>query len=413
MEDAQENHPVDLQTKQIYAMKLKMKIKALMVSNAALNVIINIRTNKKENKRISVGQLYISDEDDLSKQNPNSVKSHINSSHPLVAPYISHKPVCPTDEERKRLNYPDRINHLTCPKLSLARTIYESKAVIASNPSESGRGLQLPIYPTIRPRHSNKRGRHPEYNSRSFGSPAFLPSSIRFSKNKIKSSVRLVRNFASLRLAVRRTYLPPTTPMLAAGHRATAIRRFPPGCGRHHRPTHPPAPSTTTTTAAASLLRPPHAWTKTTSLPRQPLLAVETDGRSDRGEGNGSVAGIERPPAEVELVRRASAVRRYPPGCGRGSAAAVPSVGVSAGEGGAKPSEEQSGLCNGDEKGSDGDQKVVVDADSNGGMDCGGDSGGGAEEEEEEGGGGRPGLMLPPSLPWAQHGRRSQRRKLP
>ncbi|KAF0910785.1 hypothetical protein E2562_004758 [Oryza meyeriana var. granulata] len=125
-------------------------------------------------------------------------------------------------------------------------------------------------------------------------------------------------------------------------------------------------------------------------------------------EGDGPVVGIEVPAAEVVLVRRASAVRRYPPGCGRG--AAVSNAGAPAGEGRAEPSKEQSALCNGEAKAIAGDQKVVVDADFNGWMNCGGDTGG-AEEE----GGGRPwdltGLMVLPFLPWAQHGRRSQRQK--
>uniref|UniRef100_A0A0E0L7V0 Uncharacterized protein n=1 Tax=Oryza punctata TaxID=4537 RepID=A0A0E0L7V0_ORYPU len=193
--------------------------------------------------------------------------------------------------------------------------------------------------------------------------------------------------------------------MLAAGHRASAVRRFPPGCGRDHRAAHPPeqpSPSTTTT----NLLRPPpnasvRAATKSPKLARQPLLAVASPG-PDRGEGNGLVAGIEVPAAaEVVLVRRPSAVRRYPPECGRG-------VAVS------KPSKEQAALRNGEAKtiAVDGDQRVEVDAGSNGWVNCGGDGGGVRQEE----GGGRPwdltGLMLPPFLPWAQRGRRSQRQKL-
>lgn len=192
--------------------------------------------------------------------------------------------------------------------------------------------------------------------------------------------------------------------MLAAGHRASAVRRYPPGCGRDHRAAHPPGqpgPSTT----ATNLLRPPpnasaRAATKSPKLARQPLLAVATEG-PDHGEGNGLVAGIEVPAAttEVVLVRRASAVRRYPPGCGRGAAAS-------------KPSKAQSAPRNGEAESIAGDQKVEMDAGSNGWMDCGGDAGGVRQEE----GGGRPwdltGLTLPPFLSWAQHGRRSQRQKL-
>uniref|UniRef100_A0A0D9YV67 Uncharacterized protein n=1 Tax=Oryza glumipatula TaxID=40148 RepID=A0A0D9YV67_9ORYZ len=133
------------------------------------------------------------------------------------------------------------------------------------------------------------------------------------------------------------------------------------------------------------------------TVPPPPLLAVATEG-PDRGEGNGLVAGIEVPAAiEVVLVRRASAVRRYPPGCGRAAAAS-------------KPSKAQSASRNGEAESIAGDQKVEVNAGSNGWMNGGGDAGGAREEF-----GGRPwdltGLMLPPFLPWAQHGRRSQRQK--
>ncbi|KAL5226095.1 hypothetical protein ABZP36_012734 [Zizania latifolia] len=207
----------------------------------------------------------------------------------------------------------------------------------------------------------------------------------------------------------------------ATRHRASAVRCFPPGCGRHHRAANSPEqeqprPST------ADLLLPPkpsaRTATKAPSHARQPLLTVAEG--PDRGEGNGSAAGIEVPAAAVLLARLVSAVRSYPPGCGRG--AAVSNPGTLVGGGDAEPSRPQAAVvCNGEAKAIAGDQKVAVcegtldrgDSDSNDGLNCGGDVGDPLEE-----GGGRPwnltGLMLAPFLPWAQRGRRrrSQRRKL-
>ncbi|KAG8093943.1 hypothetical protein GUJ93_ZPchr0012g20606 [Zizania palustris] len=209
----------------------------------------------------------------------------------------------------------------------------------------------------------------------------------------------------------------------ATRHRASAVRIFPPGCGRHHRAAHSleqelqPRPST------ADLLRPPkpsaRTATRAPSHARQTVLTAAEG--TDRVEGNGSTAGIEVPAAAGLLARLVSAVRTYPPGCGRG--AAVSNSGTLVGGGDAEPNKPHAAVvCNGEANTTAGDQKVVVcegtldrgDSDSDDGLNCGGDVGGPLEE-----GGGRPwnltGLMLAPFLPWAQHGRRrrrSQRRKL-
>uniref|UniRef100_J3MBA1 Uncharacterized protein n=1 Tax=Oryza brachyantha TaxID=4533 RepID=J3MBA1_ORYBR len=193
----------------------------------------------------------------------------------------------------------------------------------------------------------------------------------------------------------------------------------PRGGGRrpHHISAHPSQqPSAGAGASTTSpLQRPPNASARAATkapnhLARQPLLAVAFSGTDgpDRGEGSGPVDGIESPPAEVVLVRLASAVRRYPPGCGRGIA--VPNAGAPAGQGGLKA---QSALRNGEAKAiASGDCKVVVvGADSNGWMNCGGDAGG-AEEEGCERHWNMTGIMLPPFQSWAQHGRRLQRRKL-
>lgn len=130
--------------------------------------------------------------------------------------------------------------------------------------------------------------------------------------------------------------------------------------------------------------------------------------------------GNGRKDAAAVTVPRVSAVRRYPPGCGRGVALSKSRPPDSEGE---AESEDGSGkpsavVGHGDAKArawEDGEVMLRASAldgaefSSNGGMTNGGDGDAGAQEE----GGEKPwevsGLMAVPFLPWAQHERRSQR----
>ncbi|AQL02122.1 uncharacterized protein [Zea mays] len=204
--------------------------------------------------------------------------------------------------------------------------------------------------------------------------------------------------------------------------RASAIRRFPPGCGRPHKPAAGPPPYHRIPTAAAAktkhTLPNPSARAATNTAPpppRQTLSATASLGAEapDRGVGSGRNA------AAVVTVRLVSAVRGYPPGCGRGVAVSKSKPPDSEDEaeredGAGNPSAV---VGNGDPKARACDGDVMLRASaldhaefsSNGGVTTGGDGDAGAHDE----GGGKPwevtGLMAAPFLPWARHERRSQR----
>ncbi|OEL34344.1 hypothetical protein BAE44_0004636 [Dichanthelium oligosanthes] len=217
--------------------------------------------------------------------------------------------------------------------------------------------------------------------------------------------------------------------VLPADRRASAFRRFPRGCGRHHNaatglPSRYPLPPTA---AAATATKPPlpnpspaRAANKTApSQPKRTRPAAAPSGAegSSRGVGNGRKA------AAAVTARRVSAVRRYPPGCGRGVAVSKPPP--SMGEAGAgKPT---AAVGNGEAMARACGREVMLRAsaldhakfnsnalddaefNSNGGM----KNGGGGDAVAQEEGGGKPwvvtGPMAVPFLPWAQHGKRSQR----
>ncbi|EER87839.1 hypothetical protein BDA96_10G043700 [Sorghum bicolor] len=217
-----------------------------------------------------------------------------------------------------------------------------------------------------------------------------------------------------------------TLVMLASNRRASAsaVRRFPPGCGRPHNVAAGPPPyhrlpttAAATTKTKPTLANPSARGGTNTALPpaRRTLPATASFGAEapDRGVGSGMTA---------VTVRRASAVRRYPPGCGRGVALSKPkppdsSEGeVESEDGAGKPSAAVVGH-GGPKASAWEDGEVMLRASeldgakfsSNGGTTNGGDGDSGAQEE----GGGKPwevsGLMAMPFLPWAQHERRSQR----
>jgi len=211
--------------------------------------------------------------------------------------------------------------------------------------------------------------------------------------------------------------------MLASNRRPSAVRRFPPGCGRPHNvAAGPPLYHQLPTTAAAAKTKPtlpnPSARGGTNTAPppaRRTLPATASFGAEAPGHG----VGNGRKAAAAVSVPRVSAVRRYPPGCGRGVALSKSKTTDSDGEvesedGAAKPSAV---VGNGDPKARACDGEVMLRASAldgaefnyNGGMTNGGDGDAGAQEE----GGEKPwevtGLMAVPFFPWAQHERRSQR----
>ncbi|TKW19656.1 hypothetical protein SEVIR_4G034700v4 [Setaria viridis] len=172
---------------------------------------------------------------------------------------------------------------------------------------------------------------------------------------------------------------------LPADRRASAFRQFPRGCGRHHN--------------AAAGLPPRHPVPKTAAATKPPLP-------------NPSLARVAN-----KSIPCISAVRRYPPGCGRVVAVSKPlaSLGEAGSEADAgKPTAVEGNV---DAKARACDREVMMPAsaldlgefNSNGGMQNEGGGDAGAQEEA----GGKPwvvtGLMAVPFLPWAQHGRRSQR----
>ncbi|CAN6215099.1 unnamed protein product [Urochloa humidicola] len=193
--------------------------------------------------------------------------------------------------------------------------------------------------------------------------------------------------------------------------RPSAFRRFPPGCGRHAnagaglRPRYP--------AAAAKPPLPKPAKKPTPPQPGRTLPAAASAGAAGPGlgVGNGGKA------AAAVTVRRPSAVRRYPPGCGRVVAASKPtaSLGEAGSEVGAgKP---VAVVGNGDAKDRVCDLEEMLlraaapgraEFNSNGGVQS--EEGGDAGAQEE--GGEKPWVVAGPMavlfLPWAQHGRRSQ-----
>ncbi|KAL6606625.1 hypothetical protein ACP70R_042278 [Stipagrostis hirtigluma subsp. patula] len=208
---------------------------------------------------------------------------------------------------------------------------------------------------------------------------------------------------------------------LADRRRASAVRRFPPGCGRHHNAAAGrPRVALPSSTADLPLLNSSaRAAAKTASpTPRRTLPSATSSGteRPDRSVGNGRNAAAAA--AAAVAARRVSAVRRYPTGCGRGVAVSKPLA--LAGEGGAGATKPTAVVCNGEAKARACDKEAVLldraldhgESDSNGGVKNGGGGDAGAREE----GGGKPwvvtGLMAAPFLPWAKYGRRSQRLKL-
>ena len=117
-----------------------------------------------------------------------------------------------------------------------------------------------------------------------------------------------------------------------ADRHASAIRRFPPGCGRRTNATArlPPRYPLQATAAAAPeppLPNPSLACAANTTAPPQPTRTRPAAAGPGRGVGSGGKA------AAAVTARCVSAVRRYPPGCGRDVAAPKPPASVSEGQG--------------------------------------------------------------------------------
>ncbi|RLN11561.1 hypothetical protein C2845_PM09G03120 [Panicum miliaceum] len=210
--------------------------------------------------------------------------------------------------------------------------------------------------------------------------------------------------------------------VLPADRRPSAFRRFPPGCGRRTNAAArlPPRYPLPATAAAAASNKPPlpnpslaRAANKTAPpQPRRTLPAAAASGAAGpcRGVGSGRKA------AAALTARRVSAVRRYPPGCGRGVAAPKPPASVGEGQGEAGAGKTTAVVCDGYAMARPCDLEVALLAsaldhaefNSNGEM----QNEGGGDAGAREGVGGKPwvvtGLMAVPFLPWAQYGRRSQ-----
>ncbi|CAM0912752.1 unnamed protein product [Alopecurus aequalis] len=214
---------------------------------------------------------------------------------------------------------------------------------------------------------------------------------------------------------------PPALPPLPAVRRgASAIRRFPPGCGRKHRDAAQPPLRLVPVSFAANDGPPPNptarAAAKTSSAPAARLPGTEGH---NRGRENGPMSRTKDPAAAEVVVHRLSAVRRYPPGCGRGFAVPKPEASAVACEGEGGAIELLAEVCDVEAQAIDGDQEVVPSASTldNGeansdGVGCTmGEDGGSALE----GCGGGPsianGTIPAPLVPWAQHGQRSQQRR--
>ncbi|KAF7093540.1 hypothetical protein CFC21_095945 [Triticum aestivum] len=202
----------------------------------------------------------------------------------------------------------------------------------------------------------------------------------------------------------------PSLPPLPAGRRlASAVRSFPPCCGRQQgnaaQPPRRPAP----VPSAANDPPPRNPYARAATKPSSPPAAARLPGAKghDRGEADGPMAGTRAPAAAEVVTRRLSAVRRYPPGCGRVVAAPKPEAPV------AVAREEDAGaidllaaVCDVEAEALAADRK----ADGSDGEGKGGGDGDGALA-----GCGSPG---PPRdmaeialVPWAQYGQRSQQRR--
>ncbi|CAN6165119.1 unnamed protein product [Urochloa humidicola] len=182
--------------------------------------------------------------------------------------------------------------------------------------------------------------------------------------------------------------------------RPSAFRRFPLGCGRHRNAgagLPPRYPATAAAAAKPPLPKPGPARAAKKPTPPHPgrtLPAAATAGVAGPGPGVGN--GGKAAAAVTVTVRRPSAVRRYPPGCGRG--VVVSKLPASLGEAGSEVGAGKATAAVPDR----------AEFNSNGGVQS--EEGGDAGAQEE--GGGKPwvvaGPMAVPFLPWAQHGRRSQ-----
>uniref|UniRef100_A0ACD5ZP37 Uncharacterized protein n=1 Tax=Avena sativa TaxID=4498 RepID=A0ACD5ZP37_AVESA len=209
---------------------------------------------------------------------------------------------------------------------------------------------------------------------------------------------------------------PSLHPLLAVRRRASAVRRFPLGCGRQHSNAAPPSRRPVPTPYSANGGPPPNpsarAAAKTSSTPAADRFPG-TEGH-DRGGSGAPIAGTKAPAAAEVVVRRRWAVRRYPPGCGRGVPVPKPETSVVARDGEGGSIEVLAAACDVEAQATAADQEVVPsastldngDANSDGAGKSGGDGGGALE------GCGSPGppctetaIML---APWSQHGQMSQ-----
>jgi hypothetical protein len=230
----------------------------------------------------------------------------------------------------------------------------------------------------------------------------------------------LLRDLATVQMATA-PHAP--TPLHAARRRASAVRRFPPGCGRQHSNAAPPPRRAVPAPYSANGDPPPKPSAKTSSTPA--AARFPENEAHDRGGPHEPVTGTKDPADAEVVVRRLSAVRRYPPGCGRGLAVPKPegSAVTSDGEAGGAM-ELLAAVCDVETKAADGDQELLPsasavdngDASSDGAGKSGGDGGGGALEGCGSPGPPTPpctmaGITLAPLLPWAQHGQRSLQRR--
>ncbi|KAG2609397.1 hypothetical protein PVAP13_4KG034200 [Panicum virgatum] len=197
-----------------------------------------------------------------------------------------------------------------------------------------------------------------------------------------------------------------------ADRRASAFRRFPPGCGRRTNaaarlpPRHP-----LQATAAAAASEPPlpnpslaRAANRTAPPAPQPKRARPAAASSSGAAGPGPGVGSGGEAAAAVTTRRVSAVRRFPPGCGRGVAAPEPPASVGEGKGEAGAGETTAVQCDSYATARPCDPEEFS---SNGVV----QNEGGGDAGAQEGADGKPwavtGLMAVPFLPSAQYGSRS------
>ncbi|KAE8776951.1 hypothetical protein D1007_50313 [Hordeum vulgare] len=214
---------------------------------------------------------------------------------------------------------------------------------------------------------------------------------------------------------------PPPPPPLPAGRRlASAVRRFPPGCGRQQGNAAQPPRRPSPVPSAASIGPPPNPYAPAAAKPSPTPAAARLPGTGghDRGGADGPTAGIRAPAVAEVVTRRLSAVRRYPPGCGRRVAVPQPEAPLAAvPEDDAGAIDLLAAVC---------DFEAEALAAYRKGVPCAGD-GGEADDGSEgkgKGGGDSVGALAgcgnpgPPQdmagialVPWAQHGQRSQQRR--